>query len=315
MNIIPDNNLKSIFDIYIDECRYTRGLSIPTIISYEDVINFFFKMMPEIETPEDINVFTVNEFFKRITNRIRITGKDKKKKGLKPSTILSYYTRIFTFIKWLETHDYIEKDSITTKLKKPLQPVYDNELSLSKGEVSQIVSAITFRNISNDFLRKRDLLIISLFLYTGMRRGELLGLQVEDIDFVNKQIRIRGITSKSKKGRTIPLHPKLTLLVKNYLLYRKEKGLTSNNLFISENNIPITGHGLKHWVKRYIAESGVSFHLHRFRHTFACTMAKNGADIISIKNMLGHSTVKMTERYLRSIKSEHSRNHIESLSF
>ena len=59
MNIIPDNNLKSIFDIYIDECRYTRGLSIPTIISYEDVINFFFKMMPEIETPEDINVFTV----------------------------------------------------------------------------------------------------------------------------------------------------------------------------------------------------------------------------------------------------------------
>ena len=85
---------------------------------------------------------------------------------------------------------------------------------------------------------KRDLLVISLFLYTGMRRGELLGLQIEDIDYGNKQIRIRGVTSKSKKSRTIPLHPKLTSLLKNYLQYRKEKGLTQEEL-VEQCNINV----------------------------------------------------------------------------
>lgn len=314
MNSDEDIKIHPLLSRYIDECRFTRRLSESTIRSYEDCISFFLEMTPEVERANDINFFMVNQFLKLLQTRTRIVGVDTKKIGVKPSTIMTYYSRLFTFFSWLETHGYCQ-EGLTSKLKKPKNPVYDDERALSREEVSRIISAIALRNNDREQLRRRDLLIISILLYTGIRRGELLGLKICDIDFDSNQIYLRAEHSKSKKSRYIPLHPKVTVQLRQYLRFRRENGYVSDNLLISENGRPLTAHGLRHWVKRYVEDSGVSFHLHRFRHTFACTMAKSGADLISIRNMLGHSTTKMTERYLRSISSEHSRSHIESLVY
>jgi integrase len=78
---------------------------------------------------------------------------------------------------------------------------------------------------------------------------------------------------------------------------------------------PFTVHGLKHWVERYRRLSGVHFHVHQARHTFACALARQKANTSTIMKVLGHSTIRMTETYLRSIVPEDSREYINKLSF
>ncbi len=149
-----------------------------------------------------------------------------------------------------------------------------------------------------------------------IRKGELLSLRVQDIDFEKRTLFINGKTSKSKKSRFIPLHFTLITHLKVYLKERQQRKSQCDALIISnKNDTAFTEYGLKHWVNKYIKLSGIKFHIHRFRHTFACSLAKENADLMSIMNVMGHSTTQMTERYLRSITSEHSRPFIEKISF
>ena len=149
-----------------------------------------------------------------------------------------------------------------------------------------------------------------------MRKGELLALKIQDIDFEKRKLFINGKTSKSKKSRTIPLHPLLLVQLKSYLETRKLRCSTSNHLIISiRQDSPLTHYGLKHWVERYQKLSGISFHVHQMRHTFACSLAKVNADISTIMKALGHSNIYTTQQYLRSINSDHARSYIEQLSF
>ncbi|WKD85216.1 Tyrosine recombinase XerC [Polaribacter huanghezhanensis] len=281
------------------------------MIGYREVLNNFLNLIPEVETPEDIKPFMVSEFFKRLGERAKGNGIE-----LKVSTIRTYYNKLMVFFRWLEEHDYIEKYSLSKKIVKPPNPTYEDEKALNESEVSKIISAIALNNSEDEFMYKRDLVIVSILLYTGIRRGELLGLRTYDIDFEERTLFINGKTSKSRKSRFIPLHYSLLMNLKSYLKLCKKRRLKCEHLIVSSRqDRAFTDHGLKHWVDKYIRLSGVKFHIHRFRHTFACTLAKQNADIISIMNVLGHSSTLMTERYLRSIKSENSRLFIEKLSY
>ena len=127
---------------------------------------------------------------------------------------------------------------------------------------------------------------------------------------------VNGSTSKSKKSRYIPLHFILVTHLKSYLNYRKSMHSKCDALIISsKKDAALTDHGLKHWVTKYNRLSGVKFHIHQFRHTFACNLAKENANIISIRNVLGHASTRMTEHYLRSIKTENARLHINNLGY
>ena len=77
----------------------------------------------------------------------------------------------------------------------------------------------------------------------------------------------------------------------------------------------LTLHGFKHWVERVIKLSGVKFHLHRFRHTFATNLAMQNAGVIKIQKLMGHSDIKITQTYLRSVSTEDMREDVNKLSF
>ncbi len=236
-------------------------------------------------------------------------------RGIRPSTIRTYYNKIVAFIRWLEYYNQIE-GKLSSKMTKPTIPKYEDERALTDDEVSKIIASITLYSRRDDFLYARDLVIISLLIYTGIRRGELLGLRISDIDFQTNTLFINGKTSKSKKSRYIPIHFSLLTQLKLYLKEREKRKTQCEMLIVSSQfDTPYTVHGLKSWVKKYAELSSVRFHLHRFRHTFACKLAKQNADIVSIMNVMGHSTTRMTEQYLRSIKAENSRVFIQNMTF
>ena len=170
--------------------------------------------------------------------------------------------------------------------------------------------------IDDEFRHVRDLALTNTLLYTRIRRNELLGLRLRDIDFGSKTIYINYHTSKSKKSRYIPIHPILESQLRTYIAMLKTMEITTDALFISKrDHTPLTVHGLKHWTKKYSAKSGVHIHPHRFRHTFACALERGKTHIIAIRNLMGHENVNMTQTYLRSIQNESSRSDIYNMSF
>jgi len=316
MPINKQKKLTDLFQIFTSECQYTKNLSLITIKNYREVFAFFSQLMMEVVYPNDLHPHILNIFFERINTRNKKPLNRNSKSLIKASTTRTYYNKLIVFFRWLENNNYIADKTICDKIPKPPAPSYDDVRSLTRIEVSKILGTIAIQTLTNEFLNKRDLLIINLFLYTGIRKGELLGLRVQDVDFVNKTLFIKGETSKSRRSRTIPLNPIIIAQLKIYLSLRKRKKSKCDALLVSSiRDQALTEHGLNHWVKKYSNLSGIKFHVHKFRHTFACNLAKSNADIISIMNAMGHKTIRMTENYLRSIKSEGSRSYIDQLAY
>lgn len=310
MTSTDDKTIASYFEKYLLECEYSKGLRAKTIKTYTDVFTFFSKLMPELKYMDDFKPYVIQEFFKRLGMRAKAKGKP-----LKASSIRTYFNKLQAFISWLEKKGCIDK-GFSKALVKPPNPKYEDEKALSEQAVSKLISTIHLHTVDDVLMQKRDLVIIYLLLYTGIRRGELLGLSTYDVDFQNKTLFINGKHSKSKKSRYIPLHFTVLSHLKSYLRYRKVLKYTSSALIVStKEDRPLTDHGLKHWVAKYNRLSGIKFHVHQFRHTFACNLAKKNASVISIKNVLGHASVRMTEHYLRSIKTESARAHINTLGY
>ncbi len=309
-------SLKALFDEYLFECEYSKQLRSQTLKSYKEVFTTFQKIMNEIREVENLYPQMMADFNKRLSIRKRFVGTKFIHTGVKISTIKTYHNKLMAFFRWLENNNYLQEGSLSSKIQKPPNPKYEDERALSDNDISKIIATISLHTIGDVFTYKRDLLIINLFIYTGIRKGELLSLKIQDINFEERSIFINGKTSKSKKGRYIPLHPLLIIQLKAYLNDRKLNRSHCNALIISTKRYtPLTHYGLKHWVRRYRELSGVQFHVHQMRHTFACSLAKVNADISTIMKTLGHSSIYMTQQYLRSINSEHARNYIEQLSF
>lgn len=313
--VTEDNVLNHLFANYLKECQYTKRLSLQTIKSYQEVFTTFRKIIPEARTTKDLHPHLMNEFFQRLGTRKRQVGKDIKI-GIKPSTTSTYFNKLMAFFRWLEINEYIPHGHISEKIPRPQTPIYDDDRALKDQDVSQILTAITLYRGEDSFIYKRDLALVNTLLFTGIRKGELLGLRVSDIHFEASQILVNHITSKSIADRLIPMHPALKGCLKEFFKERKKRQSVCPYLFTSSRtDTALTEHGLKHWVNKYKKLSGVNFHLHRFRHTFACTLAKTGVDVVSIMRLLGHTSIRMTERYLRSIKTEDARSYIERMSF
>ena len=267
------------------------------------------KLVPEAYSPADLNHFSFSGFLKQLKLR-------KDKAPVKASSLRTYHTNLLIFVHFLERNGYLAKGEITDSIVRPPHTKYNDSRALAKEETSSLISAIMLHTIDDEFLYIRDLTILYLLLYTGIRKGELLGLRVKDIDFGSKTLFVNHETSKSRNSRYIPLNPMLESQLRTYFQMLKDRNIQTEVLIISKRNFaPITEHGLKHYVERYSKKSGVKFHLHRCRHTFACCLSRSNTNTLAIRNLMGHANISTTERYLRSIQTESSRAQISELSF
>jgi site-specific recombinase XerD len=307
---MKQKKLSDLFEEYIQICEYSLRRRPATIKSYRDAYSQLSKLLPEIKYPHHLSETKMNEFFKILQTRTRIVGKGEIRSGIKDSTIATYWGRLNPFFIWLESNKYIEKSPLAY-IKKP-QSQYENKPALRKQNVEKLYSTILLLSKSTLLLR-RDTAILSTLFFTGVRKTELLSLQVRDIDLEKNIITIRGKTSKSKRTRRIPINPTLRIHLRDYLKERKE--YTTELLFVSSNEDKgLTKFGIKHWVNRLQKNSGVRFHLHQLRHTFACNLARNNISLPKLQKLMGHTDLRMTERYVRSLGVDHLIDDILKLS-
>ncbi len=306
-------DLKQLFQVYIEEREYSGGLSPQTLKSYGEVFKHFSTIMYEVTSVEDLTTEMFNLFFKRIRTRPRKVGKNTIKTGLANSTIKTYASKLNAFCEWLIIRSYMEKNSLKN-IKIPY-PEYTDKRALENEEINKILTAVNLHSTKNPLLFKRDTMIIYILFFCGLRKGELLGLRVIDINIEKRLLTVRPETSKSKKTRYVPIHPTALFHIKEYLKERNSLGYKTPSLIVSSSeDRELTTHGLKHWVNKLNSLSGVKFHIHRFRHSFATSLAKSGSSIAKIQKVMGHADPKMTSVYLRSITAEDCEDDIAKLS-
>ncbi len=238
---------------------------------------------------------------------------DMLDRGLNPRSVRRRLCSLRSFWRYLLRIGFMDYDPtariITPKINKPL-PVFFKESEMQRvWEVDKY---------ADDFLSVRDGVIIELLYETGMRRAELISLDDTDVSFAEKQIRVFG---KRKKERIIPVGESLLEQILLYQKYREEEveNREEDALFVSPKGKRLTESMLYHIVHDRMSEVSTLHKQspHVLRHTFATTMLNNGADINTIKTLMGHASLAATQVYTHTtfeqIKNEYKRAHPRSL--
>ena len=302
-----------LFDKYVDEKVNTTGLRPATIRGYDAVFKFFIELTPDVRTVSDVSSDDIHKFIYQIRNRTRYTGKGVPVKGVKNNTVATYGSKLNAFFNWAVENEHL----LVSPMEKVILPKesYEDEKAIPHEDIQKLYAGASIYS-QNALTQLRDRAIITTLRCTGIRRGELVGLRVSDIDLVNQLLTVRAETSKSKKMRKISINSELKPHLLDYLLERKKRGYKTEMFFVASNRDGgLTKDGYKHWVKRLIKKSGVKFHLHQFRHRFACDLLECGVHLVKIQRLMGHTDIRMTLKYMRSSKSEDYANELELLTF
>lgn len=307
-----NNELQTQFKAFIRHKAYVERLSPASIKTYQDVWKHFTQQMPEITKASHLSPEVIVAFFHRLQKRKRIVGTEEVRKGIKASTVATYGGRLKCFFDWLVYKEMLERNPI--ERRNLPKPIYDDERALKQTEIEKIMVAV-IQNSKNTFLKQRNMAMINVFVFCGIRSGEMIGIKVTDIDFSKGVLRVEGTTSKSKKTRYVPLNRVALQSLEEYMQARKQRGVQCEYLWVSDTkDTQFTQHGLKHLVKRIVELSGVRFHVHRFRHSFACALGKDNINVVKIQKLLGHEDLRMTQTYLRSLGADDMRDAIDGLS-
>ena len=185
------------------------------------------------------------------------------------------------------------------------------EVPFSETEMERILQEIPFEA---GFEGVRDKLIIELFYTTGIRRSELMGLKLADVDLANQNIKVLG---KRNKERFIPLLQGTMELFQEYLQERKalERLSDPKYVFLTASGKKIYGTLVYRIINAYLSKvsTKVKRSPHVLRHTFATHLLNKGADLNSVKELLGHASLASTQVYTHSSIAElqkvHARAH------
>lgn len=261
------------------DSQLVKGNQEETIRAYKTHLNQFLYFANDIE----IETITYELYCDYILH-LR-----KRKKQLSSVTIHSYANSLKCFLTFLYDNNLI-KNNISADIKKLPKQLYKVPRIISAEQMRIIIDDLDLR----DKLDSRNALIFVLCFDVGLRLSELVRLHVEDLDFNNKLIRVTG---KSNKQRNVPMTDTIEFYLCNYLdFYRyRERGqllLNVHDKNITKNAIRILFKKTK--IKYHLTD----FHPHLLRHSFATLYLVNGGDSLTLQDILGHSTLEMTRRYV-----------------
>jgi len=282
-------------DEFLNYLKHERNFSPNTIKSYCNDLDQFFSFMKR-------NSRVINyTSSKDIRNWIILN----KETGLESSTINRKISCLRTYFRFLKREGFMSKNPTNNinllSVKKRL-PVFVSEESMHN-----LFSKINF---SDNFLGKRDAFVLDLFYQTGLRLSELINIQIADFDVRKKTLRVLG---KGNKERIVPILDVIIVRYKEYMISRKE--ISSKFLFVTSSGKKAYPKMIYRLVNKYLgAISTITKKSpHILRHTFATHLLNRGADINTIKELLGHKTLSSTQVYthnsLEKIKKIYKKSH------
>lgn len=305
-------DIEHVFNKFIQKGR-AEGKSKVTLKNYRDVYKLLTDFKPDISW-EDLTLSTMLDFMEHLDTRERKVGRKMVRRELKNSSKATFQGKLNPFFKFaVKNFNHLLEINPLEEIEYP-DVQYTDKPAFSKIDFEKIFIAIT-KDIQweSRLLAKRNIAMIMLLAFTGIRKGEFLNIQSSDLVMSKKTLFIRAETSKSRRARQLALNDELIPFLNEYISERVD--YKTPYLWVSNNgDHKFSEHGLKHLVKRLTDHTGINCRLHRFRHTFAVNLYKQTRDIWLVHKALGHQTLKMTMKYMRSENDDETIKNISNMT-
>lgn len=282
------DNLKILTENYLEYCKKQKRLDSKTIKAYRIDLRQFSEWLPSTDILE-------------ITPCILETYIARLHQEYKPKTVkrkIASTKALFHYLEYKEVIVINPFNKIQVRFREPT--ILPKTIPLHTVEV--FLSAIYEQRIKakTDYQRKnalRDAAVIELLFATGIRISELCSLKMSDVNLYERTVLIYGKGSKERKVQIG--NNDVANLLDEY-----KKGFLSemqncNHFFVNQNGTVLSDQSVRRMIKKYSSLAAIELHItpHMFRHTFATSLLEADVDIRYIQEMLGHSSINITEIY------------------
>ena len=269
---------------FIQFMRAQRGASDHTLRAYQKDLSLFFAYLDgdgEHDSGVEVEVSDVRGF---VASEMR--------GGSARSTTARRLATVRSFFKYLHREGII-KQNPARLVPSPKQP----RTLPSFLSVDEAFSLMDGPSGEQGFKPARDLAILELAYGSGLRVGELEGLDTRDLDLRSAVVRTMG---KGKKERLVPLGRKAVKALSRYVSLREAEAAEGESaLFLGRGGKRLGQRSIRRMVRKYSLETGITGKVtpHTLRHSFATHLLHGGADLRVIQELLGHSSLSTTQKY------------------
>lgn len=285
-----NNNIATLFDEFIDYKRKLENNRLETQKAYRH--DLVMRLLPFLKERSitDISQLTardIEDFLIYVISDSQTGSPSNRNRKL--ATIKSFLN--FLTSRGIMFDEAIKKIKSLPKKSKPISYLSDEEKEL-------LLNAVEKKG--TPFYKTRDSAILKLFLSTGIRVSELVNLKIQDIEFHSKGVSYIYVNRKGGYEQSIPVNNKCVFAIRTYLAKRKQIESVPY-LFLSKNNQKLDTNSVYSLVKHYLNEAGIhkrKWGPHILRHTVGVSLRRQGIDIATIQNLLGHKKLETTAIYL-----------------
>ena len=264
---------------YLEYLQAERCLSQNTIDAYRRDLTAFCDFLYQSVSVDELSAIQrvyINYFIKDLHDH-----------NYSPTSVTRKIAAIRGWFRWLTANEFINKD-----------PSLGIELPKLSKKLPKVMSVVEIETILKQKLNALNLVIVELLYGAGLRVSELVGLELNNIDFDSRYVRCVG---KGSKERIIPIGVKAKKALMEYLKLRdlllKRYKLDTKHLLVKDNGKFVTRQDVYVFIKKQGDLLRKHISPHTLRHSFATHMLENGADLRVVQELLGHSDVSTTQLY------------------
>ncbi|HBK72255.1 MAG TPA: integrase [Flavobacteriaceae bacterium] len=279
-----------LISYFIEYLTSEKKYSKHTTKAYQDDLKsfqLFCNHTYQAEGLKDVNYSQIRSWIVELVN-----------KNISNRSINRKISSLKTFYKFLVKTKQIKESPLlghkALKVSKKIQ------VPFSQLEIEKVIDNLT---IEKDFESIRNKLIVELLYSTGMRRAELIELKVQSINIENSTVKVLG---KRNKERYIPLLDSVKQTLNAYIIERNTIEVNNEYLFVTKKGNKVYPNLVYRIINDYFGgvSSKVKKSPHVIRHSFATHLLNEGADLNSVKELLGHSSLASTQIYTHSSLGE-----------
>ena len=292
-----------MIDAFLDYIFLEKKYSVNTVTAYKnDLLSFRDFIIVEYNQDNLLEVLypQIRNWIVSLVNA-----------NISNRTINRKVSSLKSFYKFLQKSEQIVINPLSKH--KALKTAKKVQVPFTAKEINSVIENISKEN---NFTSIRNKLIVELFYSTGVRRIELINIKEKNISLSSGTIKVLG---KRNKERFVPILNSVALTLKNYLEIKKDYSKNLEELFITENGNKIYETLVYRIINSYFSQvsSKVKKSPHILRHSFATHLLNEGANLNSVKELLGHSSLASTQVYthnsLDAIKKVYNQAHPRSI--
>lgn len=282
------NHLSSLIEHYLEYCKYQKCLDKKTLKSYRIDLRQFSEHVPMTEVTA-------------ITSSIIESYIASLHAQYQPKTVKRKIASLKAFFHFLEYREIIDQNpfnKVQIHFREPIKLPKTIPLQTLEALLSTIYAQM--QNAQTTYQQKnalRDAAVVELLFSSGMRISELCSLHLTDVNLSDGAVLIYG---KGNKERRIHIGSEAAMAtIKKYQQEFHSEISRCNHFFANQNGTPLSDQSVRRMLNKYCSIAAINLHItpHMFRHTFATSLLEADVDIRYIQEMLGHSSINITEIY------------------